>query len=297
MLKLALAALFAIFLNPFLPTETAVCQESYPARKIIGDQIQTAEFRQIVNEFCDPATKMIPDTDLKRSNVYFRFSERKYVIKGDKLNKQAAVGGSPYVFLTVPQTGFGRSLYEIYSDLGYDAEGILKQRNRNMVAIVFRYKSEIKFSLERDGHGSLDKSDFDQYVYVPTWKNAFALFSRLAGDATPDPKNPFPLRFNDQSNRNLAQFFPADRRKHISTLPYPLLRMAGGPDWVYRQLLESKMSMNSHFRGVAITENTLSPADDRKGVPEFVGPNRAMDGLQEYAVIDVGRMEFREVHD
>ena len=57
------------------------------------------------------------------------------------------------------------------------------------------------------------------------------------------------------------------------------------------------MNMNSHFRGVGLTENTLSPADDRRGVPEFVGPNRTLDGLQEYAVIDVGRMKFQEVHD
>jgi len=73
--------------------------------------------------------------------------------------------------------------------------------------------------------------------------------------------------------------------------------MAGGPDWDYRQLLENKMGMNSHFRGVGITENTLSPSDNRKGLPEFVGPTRQLQDLQDYAVIDLGRMEFKEVHD
>ena len=228
MSKLTLPALLAIFLTPLLPTKNAICQESYPARTVIGEQIQTGEFRRIVKEICDPATKMVPDTDLKPSNVYFRLTERKYVLNGDKLNKQAALAGSPYVFLTVPQAGVGRSLYEIYSDLGYDAEGILRQRNKNMVALVLRYKPEIKFSRERDGTGSLDKNDFDQYVYVPTWKNAFTLFSRLAGDPSPDSKNPSLMRFSDESNRNLAKFFPADRRTYISQLPYPLLRTAGG---------------------------------------------------------------------
>lgn len=297
MSKLMLSALVAFFLIALLPTENAICQESYSERKVIGEESKTAEFRQLVKQICDPATKMIPDTRFKRSNVYLRLTNRTYVFNGDKLNQNAALGGSPYVFLTVPQVGFGRSLYEIYSDLGYDAEGVLKQRNKNMVAIVFRYKSEIKFSSDREGHGLLDKDDFDQYVYVPTWKNAFTLLSRLAGDKTPNPKDPFPMKFSDESSQNLARFFPAERRKHLSQLPYSLLRMAGGPDWEYRQLLESKMSMNSHFRGVGITENTLSPADNRKGVPEFIGPNRTLDELLEYAVIDVGRMEFKEVHN
>ncbi|MDF1713563.1 MAG: hypothetical protein P1U90_15090 [Akkermansiaceae bacterium] len=55
--------------------------------------------------------------------------------------------------------------------------------------------------------------------------------------------------------------------------------------------------MNSHFRGVGVTENTLSPANDRKGLPEFVGPNRKLSDLAEFAVIDIGKMEFKEVHD
>jgi hypothetical protein len=78
-------------------------------------------------------------------------------------------------------------------------------------------------------------------------------------------------------------------------LPYAILRAAGGPDWQYRQLLENKMGMNSHFRGVGITENTLSPGNDRTGLPEYVGPNRKFSELASYAVIDLGRMEFKEV--
>jgi hypothetical protein len=76
-----------------------------------------------------------------------------------------------------------------------------------------------------------------------------------------------------------------------------LLRAAGGPDWQYRSLLETKLGLNSHFRGVGITENTLSPADSRKGLPEFVGPTMRLRELEEYAVIDLGRLEFVEVHD
>ncbi|MCA8992875.1 MAG: hypothetical protein KDA88_12880 [Planctomycetaceae bacterium] len=272
-------------------------QDAFPPRQVLGEQIQTDEFRQIVQAICNPATELTPDSNLARSDIYFRLTERKYAVSADnKLNTQAALGGSPYVFLTVPQVGFGRSLYGVYSDLGYDAEGVLQQRGKHMVALVIRYDSEIKFSPERNGLGSLRNDDFDQYVYVPTWRNGFRLFSRLASEA-PDPKNPAHMTFQDDADRDMARYFPADRRQHLAELPYPLLRMAGGPDWEYRQLLENKMGMNSHFRGVGITENTLSPADNRTGVPEFVGPNRRLADLIEYAVIDFGRMEFTEVHD
>ncbi|MBC7967780.1 MAG: hypothetical protein H7Z17_17855, partial [Fuerstia sp.] len=145
---------------------------------------------------------------------------------------------------------------------------------------------------------ALDQADFRKYVYVPTWKNGFALLADLAGETPPpNSRGPQYMQFDDEATRDVARYFPAERRTQIALLPYELLRAAGGPDWDYRQLLETKMSMNSHFRGVGITENTLSPSNDRKGLPEFVGPNLSLNALQDYAVIDIGRMEFTEVHD
>ncbi|MEE2639902.1 MAG: hypothetical protein VX768_04695 [Planctomycetota bacterium] len=121
--------------------------------------------------------------------------------------------------------------------------------------------------------------------------------ARLAGDPSPDPKNPRLLQFSDEAERNLARYYPAERRDHIEKLPHTLLRIAGGPDWEYRKLLETKMGMNSHFRGVGLTENTLNSADTRKGLPEWIGPNRKLEDLVEYAVIDMGRLAFVELHD
>ncbi len=84
--------------------------------------------------------------------------------------------------------------------------------------------------------------------------------------------------------------------KMIALLPYAILRAAGGPDWDYRQLLERNLGMTTHFKGVGITGNTLSPVDNRNGVTVFVCPSRSLDQLQEFAVIDIGKMVFQEVH-
>ena len=92
-------------------------------------------------------------------------------------------------------------------------------------------------------------------------------------------------------------YFSGERRNQIKNLPYAILRSLGGPDWEYRKLMESQLGANSHFRGVGVTMNTLSPADGRKGVQEFLGPNRKIGELPEVAIIDLGRVRFVEVHD
>jgi hypothetical protein len=74
--------------------------------------------KKIVEAICQPDTPRIPDTELKRSEIYFRLTNRKYVLKDGQANPEALLGGSPYVFFTVPETGFGRSLYGVYSDFG-----------------------------------------------------------------------------------------------------------------------------------------------------------------------------------
>lgn len=72
--------------------------------------------------------------------------------------------------------------------------------------------------------------------------------------------------------------------------------MSGGADWEYRSLLMRCLSLNDHFSGTGFTENTLSPGDDRKGLPEFVGPDRPLSGLASWAIIEFGSLEFEEVH-
>ena len=207
-----------VFLTVLLLSTATSAQDSYPERKLIAIQSNSDEFRQIVDAIRDPSRKMIPDTDLKPSDIYVRLTERRFVLKDDEFTDEAYLGGKPYVFLTVPQASYGRSLYEIYSDLGYDAEGILKQRNKTMVALVLRYKADIKFSPERFGNGPLDKENFRKYVYVPTWENGFALFARLAGETVPPNSKDSVLytSFGDDANRHRTVLSSGKKGAHCS---------------------------------------------------------------------------------
>ena len=141
-----LQAAFAVLLTVLSFSKPVDAQNTYAERKLIAIQSDSADFRQIIDAIRNPATKMVPDVDVKPSDIYFRLNDNAFT-------DESWLGGSPYVFLTVPQAGFGRSLYEVYSDLGYDAESVLKQRNQHMVALVLRYKTDIRFSETRDGHG------------------------------------------------------------------------------------------------------------------------------------------------
>ena len=99
-----------------------------------------------------------------------------------KFCKMAVLAAStkPFVFLTTPESIFGRSLLEIYADIGYEAEDIIRfQRNEDMVAILFRYPDDITLSKVADGN--LD-TDWPNRIYATTWDNILSLFTRLAQD-------------------------------------------------------------------------------------------------------------------
>lgn len=294
---------FAIVTLALLAASTSPAKaQTYPRRPVLRRVVRSADFERIVEQIVDPRTRPIGDVQLKRSDVYFRLTQKAYVLTDGLMPVEptSVIGGTPYCFLTVPQAGFGRSLYDLYADLGYTAEDVLNQRNVKMVALVFRYPDRVQYSRVRNGDGPLRRDDFKNYVYTPTWANGMQLFAKLAPEKPTNKKNA-----NDrylylglsQSQQRLAMYFQQQRRDRIASLPYVLLRMEGGPDWQYRQLLESKMSMNSRFRGVGRTENTLNPASDRAGLPEFVGPNMMLQDLKEYAVIDMGQLKFVESHD
>ncbi|MEE2639903.1 MAG: hypothetical protein VX768_04700 [Planctomycetota bacterium] len=51
-------------------------QESFPPRQVLGIRSQSDEFKRIVDRICNPATDMMADTQLKRSGVYFRLTEK-----------------------------------------------------------------------------------------------------------------------------------------------------------------------------------------------------------------------------
>lgn len=274
---------------------------TFPRRDVLAQEIHSEEFGAIVGKICDPETEVIADARLQRTwkqhgKYFFRVSPRSYYVDSDGnfARDQAMLGGKPYVFSTIPEGVFGRSLYGIYSDLGYDAESLIRQRGVEMIGIVYRYED---VELSETVNGKIPETDFDSFVYRPTWANAFRLFELLAGAPAPDGSaQPWKYFQMNERQRDLARFLPRERLRRIRLLPYEILRSAGGPDWEYRTLLEQYMSMNAHFRGVGVTENTLSPGDRRKGLPEYVGPNKRIADLPEFAIIELGKMEFVETH-
>lgn len=291
--KTMIPALLALLLAQPVAAETSALP--FTERAVLYQAASTAGFKQVVERFVDPHAAMVPDPELEPAGIYLRLTNRSYAIGEDGgLSDGAVLGCKPFVFMTVPQAGYGRSLYDIYADIGYDATEILGQRGVAVVALLFRYEDAIALSPVTDGNL---EPQVRGHVYRPTWKNAFSLFARLAEEEPPKGASPCMwLKLSDHE-RDLARYFLPDRLNRIAMMPYAMLRALGGPDWEYRQLLESKLGMNAHFLGTGITENTLSPADRRKGLPELVGPNRLIKDLAEAAVIDLGHLELVEVHD
>ena len=185
---------------------------------------------------------------------------------------------------------------EIYEDIGYGAEDIIRmQRNEDMVAVVFRYPDSITISDVRNGRLP---DDWDGRVYVPTWDNVIALFSRLGDGATVEPgkQGEFALErlfFRSEVERAFILGYPEEGKCRIKKTRYAALRANGGSDWVYRQFLEAKLSIFEHFQGNGRTHNGVLDPDDLQseaGLLEFVGPNRKIKDLPEVAVIHLGRL-------
>lgn len=280
---------------------TPVLGSSHPpvgattGRRTLGSGPLSAELAQLLENLRSPATPRLRDRSLPDPPQFFlRLSETRFWVSPEgRLRPEARLGGAPFVFLTAAEAGLGRSLFGLYADLGYGAESVLRQRRVPMAAVVFRYPAEVR--IPRPWQPP-EGPDWRQRVYQPTWDTVMELFAQLAGDT--DAQGAF-REFPDlkPAERNLVRFLPARPRQQVATLPYELLRLTGGPDWEYRSLLETHLSVNPHFRGTGITQNTLSPDDGRLGVPEFVGPNARLSELAEWAVLDLGHLEFEEVHN
>ena len=261
------------------------------------------ELNAICMQIRDVTRDKIPYNRLTRTTNYFvRIAPRKVILteSGD-LRDEAILGTRPFVFLTTPGSIYGKSLLEIYEDIGYEAEDIIRwQRNEEMVAIVFRYPVGISLSGVLDGQLSQRWSD---WVYVPTWDNMFVLFDRLAENATIDPQKrgefaPERSFFRSGAEKMFVQGFPERGKERIKKTPYADLKALGGADWVYRSLLESKLSVFEHFRRNGRTHNeVLDPEglEPEAGLIEFVGPNRKIKDLPEVAIIYLGRLAIEDL--
>jgi len=168
---------------------SSVCAQR---RAILDSKSPSATMRNLVKNIRNPRRSQIPLDQLPAASRYFvRIAPRQYVLtERNKIKPTATLAGpaKPFVFLTTPESVFGRSLLEIYEDIGYEAEGIIRdQRNQDMVAIIFRYPHNIAVSPVQDG--ILD-NDWSNRIYKTTWDNILSLFARLVNDAQDDVCKP-----------------------------------------------------------------------------------------------------------
>ena len=269
-------------------------------RSVLFTNSSSDTMQELVRNIRNTNHEKIPSDKLPPPAGYFvRIAPRNRVLTPDNKILETAVlaaPSKPFVFLTTPEGIFGKSLLEIYEDIGYEAEGIIRdQRNEEMVAVLFRYPNNITLSNITDGN--LD-SDWSNRIYGTTWDNLLSIFPQLVQDNQSDV-----CRQGDVPSRRIclpkadADFvlsYPAEGKLLIKTARYRLLQAIGGSDWKYRKLLEDTLSVFEHFRGDGRTENELLELRDKPDTPaqlrEVVGPNMKINRLQEVAVVDLGRL-------
>ncbi|BCM92572.1 hypothetical protein IAD21_04454 [Abditibacteriota bacterium] len=279
-------------------------------RALLFSQSPSEPLQKILALLRNPTSPQTDARQLTWSTHYFvRIAPRSAILtqanaltdSANSRQSDAILGTRPFVFLTSPESLYGRSLLEIYQDIGYEAEDILHyQLNQDMVAVVFRYPDEIVPSPEiTDGKLPLN---WNTRVYVPYWDNAFSLFHHLAQDATVEPTKtgqfaPYRLFFNSEEEKAFALKASKGINPRLKRLSYLTLKVRGSHDWRYRQLLEDKLSLFEHFRGIGRTQNEVSDPDARlDGLVEFVGPNRKLKDLPEIAVVDLGRLTITNTY-
>jgi hypothetical protein len=271
-------------------------------RKVLSSKDVSPALQGFVDKVARLTTPQVPYADLTRTSPYFvRIAPRKVILDdNNRVTDNAILSTKPLVFVTTPESIYGKSLLDIYLDIGYEAEDIIRwQRDVNMVAVVFRFPDGIAISDVRDG--ALPDT-WKKAVFVPTWANAFALFDKLAAEATIEPTKtgefaPERLFFRSQADHDFVLGFPAAGRERVRTVPYAALRETGGADWAYRDLLEKKLSIFEHFRGNGHTQNEVIDPNGKEplaGLLEFVGPNRKIKDLPEFAIIDLGALTVRD---
>jgi len=268
-------------------------------REVLYEQSPSASIREVAKILLDPRNTAAPVDQLRLPDRYFvRITERRFVVTDKKeLVKDASLAGPsrPYAFLTTPQGFYGKSLVDIYGDIGYEAEQMIaQQRDKEMVVIVFSYPQRLRVSAVRNGQFGADWRD---QIYPTTWDNMFSLFTRLVQDKrSPACVNaPVPAKniCLSPTDRAFVLRFPPAGKQRLRTTTYPVLQANGGSLWRYRKLLEDNLSMFEHFRGDGHTENEIVDLLHGKSEPrlyEVVGPNMRIADLEEVVVIRLGRM-------
>lgn len=273
-------------------------------RELLCSIAPSDDLKQVVAKIRDYDQPKVPYAALTKTTKYYvRLVPRKNVVTaGNELRDDAILGTKPVVFITTPEGIYGKSLLEVYLDIGYEAEDIVRwQRDQEMVAVVLRYPREIEASDVRDGR---IPDDWAKKVFVPSWDNVFAVFQKLAADAAIDPEKkgefaPWKLFFRTTAERDFVLSYPDEGKARLKSVDYATLRGTGGADWSYRSILERKLSIFEHFRGDGRTINELTdPFGQQKeaGLHEFIGPNTKLKDLPELAVVSLGAVIIQDTH-
>jgi hypothetical protein len=274
-------------------------------REVLYTNSPSGPIQELAKSLRDPQKDEIPVGQLPPPNRYFvRIIARKYVLtKENKISETAVLTGAarPFVFLTTPEGFIGKSLLEIYADIGYEAEDVLRtQLNEDMVAVLFRYPDNVNISSVKNGNLG---RDWRNGIYPTTWDNVFSLFTRLVQDerspACKETGIPSKNICLPPQDRAFVMRFPLAGKRQLKTKnkTYPVLRATGGSLWRYRKLLEDKLSLFEHFRGDGRTENEVRNSRDRPSEPrlfEVIGPNMKINQLPELVVIHLGELKIED---
>jgi hypothetical protein len=268
-------------------------------RELLYSKSASGKLPEIIATIRNGKSTITPSAQLTRKTEYFvRIAPRKYIFTPEgKLQDGARLGGTPFVFMSTPESVYGLSLLDIYVGIGYEAEDIIRwQRDEDMVMMIFKYPSEIAASEITNGRLP---ADWDKKVLIPTWPNVLSLFQLLA---TPRPVTqplaPERTLVLTDAEREFVLGFSADRKQRITKIAYAVIKAEGGPDWQYRSLLEQKLSVFEHFRGNGETQNEVSDPDGVKaGLLEFVGPNWSLKELPELAIVHLGKLTMKDSYD
>jgi len=270
-------------------------------REVLYSNSSSPQLQQLANVLRDPHSKQVPLDQLPKPSRYFvRITERRFVLTDkNELSPTAVLAGParPFAFLTTPEGFFGKSLLEMYADIGYEAEGIInQQRNADMVVILFRYPDNINLSPVTNGNFG---RDWRNQIYPTTWDNVLSLFSQLVQDqASPicqQRQTPAANICLPSTDRVFVKKFRATARRQLPQPRngYAVLHATGGPLWRYRKLLEDNLSLFEHFRGDGRTENELLDSRDKEPqgrLYEVVGPNVNLSELPEVVIIHLGKL-------
>src|SRR4051812_11143805 len=108
---------------------TVPANVSAQSRELLYAASPGEELRTIAANLQDPNHSRVPDDKLTSATRYYvRLAPRQHVITpGNELLADAVLGTKPYVFLAKPEAFYGKSLLDIYLEIGYEAEDIIRR--------------------------------------------------------------------------------------------------------------------------------------------------------------------------